>query len=147
MLHMKKWPYKYFWWYGCSWVTWCRLLHQISSKWGYQKFILRISVSFNHNLSQATLLKMLTFLLRSLTVIILDHSFSPFDLFLIMLLSQFLLIFLQTFLHNAFPILIGMVFVMSHKNISFNLDTSVTASEFWEWVQAGIGVYIAHQKC
>ena len=90
---------------------------------------------------------MLTFILRSLTVIILDHSFSPFDLFLIMLLSQFLLIFLQTFLHNAFPILIGMVFVMSHKNISFNLDTSVTASEFWEWVQAGIGVYIAHQKC
>ena len=37
-------------------------------------------------------------------------------------------------------IMIGMVFVMFFSNISINLGTFVTASEYCEWVQAGIGV-------
>ena len=46
----------------------------------------------------------------------------------------------------AILVLFGMVFLMFYGRISFKLTASAVASEFCEWVQVGIDVYIAHCK-
>ena len=44
-------------------------------------------------------------------------------------------------------LLIGMVFmIIFSREDSFKLSASATASEFCEWVQVGIDVYIPHCK-
>ena len=74
---------------------------------------------------------------------------------LIMLLSRFPLTFQLT--QNRIPpfivrlmtilLLIGMVFmIIFSREDSFKLSASATASEFCEWVQVGIDVYIPHRK-
>ena len=74
---------------------------------------------------------------------------------LIMLLSRFPLTFQLT--QNRIPpfivrlmtilLVIGMVFVIiCSREDSFRLSASAAASEFCEWVQVGIDVYIPHRK-
>ena len=77
---------------------------------------------------------------------------------LIMLLSQFPLTFHH--LHNgmhcfialliAIIVLIGRVFVIIFRIVPweyiFKLSASAAASEFFEWAQVGIDVYIPHRK-
>ena len=124
-------------------------------------------------LSQITLLRKLTFLLASLTVIltVLLFRISFFLLFvfvlhwltfhweiLITLLSQFSLTFCQThskmppFYHKAFDYFCadwdGLCDHMRDfpwEDI-FKLGASAAASEFCVWVQVGIDVYITHCK-
>ena len=120
-------------------------------------------------LSQTTLLRWLTFLLRSQTVIfiILLFLISFFLLMLlfvlqwlslhweilIMLLSHFPLTFHQV--HNGIScfiaqlmtilVLIGTVFMII-GTVFFKLSVSVAVSVFCEWVQVGIDLYIPHRK-
>ena len=74
---------------------------------------------------------------------------------LIMLLSRFPLTFQLT--QNRIPpfivrlmtilLVIGMVFVIiCSREDSFRLSASAAASEFCEWVQVGIYLYIPHRK-
>ena len=113
-------------------------------------------------LSQMTLLRWLTFLFGSQNVILISllywiffflvlQYFSLWEI-LIMLLSQFPLTFYQ--IHNGMPcfiaslmtilVLIRAVFVIIWE--MFHGRISAAASEFCEWVQVEIDVYILHRK-
>ena len=126
-------------------------------------------------LSQTTLLRWLTFLLRSLTVILTVLLFRIYLFLLtlvfvlqwhslqweilIMLLSQFPLTFHH--IHNGMPrfmallmiilMLIGMVFLiiweMLHGRISLNSVLLLLLVNFVKYVQVGIDIYIPFRKC
>ena len=113
-----------------------------------------------------TLLRWLTFLLRSqtvinivvlfwicfflLTLVFVQQLLSLHWEILIMLLSKFPLTFRQV--HNRMPCFIvlwdGLCDYL--RNVPwediFKLGASAAASEFCEWVQVGIDVYIPHRK-
>ena len=125
---------------------------------------------FCYNFSQMTLLRWLTFLLRSQTVILTillfciyfflmlifcsTMVFPPLFISLILLLSQFPLTFHE--IHNRMPcfiarllVLIGAVFMILWEiplECVFKLIASTATNEFCELVQVGIVVYIPHRK-